>query len=71
MENLTNLNSSIPEVEASDELITDELGDEDLEQVSGGGAPLVVGGLIVGGLFAYGAYKGYKEGEAEEAAQCR
>jgi len=70
MKNFAETNVPMTEAQISDELSADELGTEDLEQVSGGLAPLV-GGLIVGGIFAYGAYRGYKQGEAEEAAQCR
>lgn len=76
MENFTDLNSSIPEVEASDELITDELETDDLEQISAGGIPLAIGigvgvvGVAVVGTFAAGAAVGYMEGETEEADRC-
>jgi lactobin A/cerein 7B family class IIb bacteriocin len=54
--------------------LSDELGDDELEQVSGGLGPLAAAGLIVGGAvaatFVVGAVKGFMDGETDEADRC-
>ncbi len=69
MENIADSNLPLLEVQASD-----ELADDDLEQVSGGLAPLAIAGIAIGavavGTFAIGVVKGAMDGETEEADRC-
>lgn len=55
-----------------DESITDELREDDLEQISGGATPLSIGltiATVAGVAFTVGVAKGIMDGEAEERDQ--
>ena len=65
MENIADSNLPLLEVQASD-----ELADDDLEQVSGGLGPLAIAGLVIAGTFVAGAVTGFLNGETEEEDRC-
>ncbi len=69
MENIAESKLSFSEAQVSD-----ELSEDDLEQVSGGLAPLAIAGIAIGavavGTFAVGVIKGAMDGETEEADRC-